>query len=67
MNQRTKRRLMYGIVSFAMLYGLCMVIGNSRGSQTNIWLFTLQYLGWSFLASLIIGAVTYVLNDDTKK
>lgn len=33
MNQRTKRRLVYGIVSFAMLYGLCMVIGNSRAAK----------------------------------
>lgn len=67
MNQRTKRSLVYGVVSFVILYALCIAFGNSSGSQTNIWLLTLQYLAWALPASVIIGVVTYVLNDGTKK
>lgn len=67
MNQRTKRSLVYGVVSFVIIYALCIAFGNSSGSQTTIWLLTLQYLAWSLPASIIIGVVTYVLNDGTKK
>ena len=61
MNQRTKRSVVYGVVSFVIIYALCIVFGDSSGSQTNIWVFTLQYLAWALPASIIIGIVTYFM------
>ena len=61
MNQRTQRSVVYGVVSFVIIFALCIAFGNSSGSQTTIWVLTLQYLAWALPASIIIGIVTYFM------
>lgn len=61
MQQKQKRSVRYGLVSFVLLYACCLLIGLKEGNQISMLDLTLTYLGWSLPASLIIVVVAHAI------
>lgn len=63
MHQKVKRSLAIGVVSFIILYVLCIIFGYRNGDQISIFALVLRYLYLSLPASIIIGIVYYFMKQ----
>lgn len=63
MHQKVKRSLAIGVVSFVILYVLCIIFGCRDGDQISIFALVLRYLYLSLPASIIIGIVYYFMKQ----